>query len=527
LEREPEAVAGRGLAFVVVALFITMLLAALNQTVFSTALPTIVGDLSGVDQMLWVTTAYILAVTIMMPIYGKLGDLAGHKRALYGALGLFLAGSVIGGLAHNMPVLVAARALQGLGGGGLMILPQAIIADIVPPRRRGTYVGIIAGAWAFSSVLGPILGGWFSDTIGWRWAFWFNLPLGLVAISAAVFFLKIHPQRRDRPVLDIPGMMALVVGTTALVFVTSWGGREYTWGSPVILGLIALAVAAGTALVMVEGRAAEPIIPLHLFRDRNFNVATAGGLLSSLAFMGVIVYLPSYLQMVTGMSATSSGLLLVPMSVGVQGAALGSGIVVSRTGRYRWMPPASAFLMAVGLYLLSTLEPSTSVWATSLYLLVFGIGAGIGFQILVLIVQSSFPITEVGTATGAHQFFRQIGASLGSAVVGTLFTSRLMTFLAERLPSSGTGLPEGLDAKSLTPALVAQLPEDVRAVVVSSYDDALTPVYLYVLPVMIVALVLLLFIKERPLATTNVRPGEEPAAAVAPEGKGTRKVEDV
>lgn len=506
----------------VVALFITVLLSALNQTVFSTALPTIVGDLSGVDQMLWVTTAYLLAVTVMMPIYGKLGDLAGHRRVLYGALGLFLAGSVLGGLAHNMPVLVAARALQGLGGGGLMILPQAIIADIVPPRRRGTYVGIITGAWAFSSVLGPILGGWFSDAIGWRWAFWFNLPSGLVAVCAAVFFLKIPPQKRERPVLDIYGMMALAVATTALVFVTSWGGREYPWGSPVILGLAALAVAAGTALAMVERKTAEPIIPLHLFRDRNFNLATAGGLLSSLVFMGVIAYLPSYLQMVTGMSATSSGLLLVPMSIGVQGASLGSGIAVSRTGRYRWMPPVSALLMAVGLYFLSTLDPSTSVWATSLYLVVFGIGAGIGFQILVLIVQSSFPIAEVGTATGAHQFFRQIGGSLGSAVVGTLFTSRLMTFLAERLPSSGGGLPEGLDARSLTPALVARLPEGVRAVVVSSYDDALTPVYLYVLPAVIAALLLLFFIRERALATTNVRPGEEPVGAVEPTGRSRR-----
>lgn len=498
--------AGRGLAFVVVALFITMLLAALNQTVFSTALPTIVGDLSGVDQMLWVTTAYMLAVTIMMPVYGKLGDLAGHKQALYGALGVFLAGSVLGGLAHNMPVLVAARALQGLGGGGLMILPQAIVADIVPPRRRGTYVGIIAGAWAFASVLGPLLGGWFSDTIGWRWAFWFNLPLELVAVGAVVFFLRIPLQKRTHPVLDIPGMTALAVATAALVFVTSWGGREYGWRSPVILSLIALTLAAGAALVMLERRAAEPIIPLHLFRDRNFNLATAGGLLSSLAFLGVISYLPSYLQMVTGMSATSSGLLLVPVSVGVQGASLGSGIMVSRTGRYRWMPPASAIFMAVGLYLLSTLDPSTSVWSTSLYLLVFGVGAGIGFQILVLIVQSSFAITEVGTATGAHQFFRQIGGSLGSAVVGALFTSRLMAFLAERLPSTGTGLPEGLDARSLTPALVAQLPDDVQAVVVSSYNDALTPVYLYVLPAMVVAFVILLFIRERPLATTN-RPG--------------------
>ncbi len=377
-------------------------------------------------------------------------------------------------------------------------------------------MGVIAGAWAFSSVLGPILGGWFSDTIGWRWAFWFNLPLGLVAIGATVFFLRAPLQNGGRPVLDVPGMMALAVATTAVVFVTSWGGHEYAWGSPIILGLIAIAVVAGTVMVVLERRATEPVVPLHLFRDRNFNLATVGGLLSSLAFLGVITYMPSYLQMVTGMSATASGLLLVPMSLGVEGAAIGSGIAVSVTGRYRWMPASSAFLMAVGLYLLSTLHPSTSLWTTSFYLIIFGAGAGIGFQILVIIVQSSFPVTEVGTATGAHQFFRQIGASLGSAIVGTLFTSRLMAFLAERLPPSGAGLPEGLDAKSLTPTLVAQLPDEVRAVVVSSYNDALAPVYLYVLPVIIVAFIILLFIKERPLATTNIPPAMEPVPSGGP-----------
>ena len=520
----PASVKKPDLAFVVGALFITILLAALDQTIFSTALPTIVGDLSGVDQMLWVTTAYILASTIMMPVYGKLGDLFGHKILFMSAIALFLGGSVLGGLSGSMPVLIAARAVQGLGGGGLMILSQAIIADIVPPRRRGMYMGILGGAWAFASVLGPILGGWFADTIGWRWAFWFNLPLGLLAVTAAAVFLKASAQRSTRPVVDGLGMAAMAVTTTAIILVTSWGGREYAWESPVILGLIGVAIVVGALLVYVESRAVEPIIPLHLFRDCNFNLATAGGLLSSVAFLGVVIYMPTYLQMVSGLSPTTSGLLLAPLAAGIQVSSLGSGVVASRTGRYRWMPATSGLLIAVSLYLLSSLTAETSLWATCSYLFVCGLGVGLGFQILILIVQNSFPITEVGTASGAHNFFRQIGASLGSAVVGTLFTARLIDLLGTRLPSAG-GISGEMDPNSLTPALVSQMPQELKAVVVSSYNDALTPVYLVLVPLMVFAFVLLLFIHEKPLALTNeVLPVESPSAP-HPSGQKTLPAE--
>jgi EmrB/QacA subfamily drug resistance transporter len=510
-------VIGRDLGFVIVALFVTILLAALDQTIFSTALPTIVGDLGGVDQMLWVTTAYILAATITMPVYGKLGDLLGHKPLLLGTLGLFLGGSIMGGLAHNMPLLIAARAVQGLGGGGLMILAQAVVADIVPPRQRGTYMGILGGAWSFASVLGPILGGWFADAIGWRWAFWFNLPLGALAVGVATAVLKTQSHKRARPVLDIAGMATMATATTALVLAISWGGREYAWDSAVILGLIGATVVVGALLVLVERRATEPIIPLRLFRDRNFNLTTAGGLLSSVAFLGVVIYMPSYLQMVTGLSATKSGLLLVPLSIGILSASLGSGAMVSRTGRYRWMPAASALLMAVGLYLLSTLTATTSVWTTCAYLFVFGLGTGIGFQILIVVVQNSFPISMVGTASGAHNFFRQIGASVGSAVAGTLFTGRLMELLTERMAALGAGqggaLGGAFDPHSLTPEAVAQMPEQLKSVVISSYSDALTPVYLYLVPVMVLGLALMLFIREKPLALSNESPMERPPGA--------------
>ena len=507
----------RSLAFVVASLVVAALLAALDQTIFGTALPTIVGELSGVDQMLWVTTAYILAATIMMPVYGKLGDLFGHKRLFFSALALFLGGSVLGGIAQDMPMLIGARAVQGLGGGGLMILSMSIIADIVPPRRRGTYMGILGGAWAFSSVLGPILGGWFADSIGWRWAFWFNLPLGTLAVVMAAIFLKMPLQKKARPRLDTLGMVTMAVATTALILVTSWGGREYEWNSPVILALIGGAVVVGALFVWVELRAAEPIIPLGLFRDRNFNLVTIAGLFVSVAFFGVVVYIPTYLQMVTGLSATKAGLLLVPLSAGILTASLSSGALASRTGRYKWMPLLSLALVGVSLYLLSTLTAGTSLWLTCFYTFVHGLGMGISFQILVLIVQNSFSVAEVGTATGAHSFFRQIGASFGSAAIGTLFTGRLMELLPQRLAAAGFAPTGATDPHSLTPALVNQMPEELKTIIVSSYNDALAPVYLYIVPLMVAGFALLLFVKEKPLALTNEPaqeglPADEPAA---------------
>jgi EmrB/QacA subfamily drug resistance transporter len=512
-EAPSEAANRRELILVVSALFVTTLLAALDQTIFATALPTIVGDLNGVDQMLWVTTAYLLAATVTMPVYGKFGDLLGHKPLLLVAFVLFLAGSVLGGLAGSMPVLIAARAVQGLGGGGLMILSQAIIADIIPPRRRGTYLGILGGAWAVASVLGPILGGWFVDTIGWRWAFWFNLPLGILAVVAVSAFLKTPARIKKAPRIDGLGMSTLAIVTTAIILVASLGGRQYAWGSPIVLGLVALAIAGSVVFVSIERRAAEPIVPLLLFRDRNFNLVTAGGLLISLAFLGVVIYVPSYLQMVSGLSATKSGLLLVPLSAGILLASIGAGARVSRTGKYRWMPAAGAFIVALSLFLLSTLSIDTELWTICLYLFVCGVGTGMGF-ILITIVQNSFPITMVGTATGAHNFFRQIGATLGSAVVGTLFASRLLGLLSERLALIGASSPGAVDPNSLTPESVAQMSDPLKTAIVSSYNDALTPIYLYLVPMMAVAFVLLLFVREKPLAVTNEeRPPREAAAS--------------
>ncbi|KAJ1684457.1 hypothetical protein LUZ63_020212 [Rhynchospora breviuscula] len=484
-----------------------MLLASLDQTIFSTALPTIVGDLNGVDQMLWVTTAYILASTVMMPVYGKVGDLIGRKPIFIAAISLFLVGSVIGGLAASMPVLIAGRAVQGIGGGGLMILAQAIIADIVPARQRGRYMGILGGVFALSSVAGPLLGGFFTEHVGWRWAFWMNLPLGALAILAAVVFLRLPVRAHSRPQLDVAGTASLAVASASLVLVSVWGGTTYAWGSPQILGLIVLTVAAALAFVVAERRAAEPVMPLRMFRERNFVLTTAAGLIIGVAMFGALAYLPTYLQMVTGASATEAGLLMIPMMAGLLVTSTVSGQVVSRTGRYKAFPVVGTLVVAAALALMASMDPGTPVVVICTYLAVMGIGLGLAMQILVLVVQNTFPSSEVGTATASNNYFRQIGASLGSAVVGTIFSSRLVDLLSGA--SLGGGSAGGDAANSLTPEAVRQLPEAARTLVVDAYSNALTPVFGYLVPLMLVAAVLLVFVAEKPLATTIDR-AEEP-----------------
>ncbi|NKX50523.1 MFS transporter, partial [Arthrobacter deserti] len=339
------------LARVFVALVLAMLLAALNQTILGTALPTIVGELNGANLMPWVVTAYILASTVMMPIYGKLGDLIGRKYLLVGAILVFLAGSVVGALAPDMAWLIAARVLQGIGGGGLMILSQATIADVVPARERGKYMGVMGGVSAFASVVGPLIGGWLSEGPGWRWTFWYNLPVGVLALLGSLLFLRPRAVAA-RPRLDIWGMVLLAAATTCLVLVSSWGGSTYAWQHPVILGLLGGTVAAGAAFVLVERRTPEPIQPLELFRDRNFNLSPLAGLLTSVAMSGALGYMPTYLQMATGATATEAGLLMIPMMGEMLLSSMVSGVLVSRTGRCKWMPVTGAAVMVIALVLL-------------------------------------------------------------------------------------------------------------------------------------------------------------------------------
>ncbi|MDI9915821.1 MDR family MFS transporter [Rhodococcus sp. IEGM 1379] len=490
----------RSIILVFAGLMITMLLASLDQMIFSTALPTIVGELHGVNHMVWITTAYILASTIMMPVYGKLGDLIGRKGLFIGAICIFIVGSIIGGLSHNMTTLIAGRAVQGLGGGGLILLAQAIIADVVPARQRGRYMGAMGGVFAIAAVAGPLLGGWFTEGIGWRWAFWINVPLGLLAIASAMAFLHLPKPKLGKPSIDYPGMILVATSATCLILFTTWGGNTYAWGSAVIVGLVIGCIVSAIAFVFVERRATEPVIPMHLFSERNFVLTTVAGLVIGIAMFGALAYLPTYIQMVTGKNATEAGLMMIPMMAGMLVASTGSGQIISKTGRYKMFPILGTSIVAVALVLLSRLTPSTPLIVFGIYITILGVGIGLVMQILILIVQNTFPAAEVGTATASNNFFRQIGASLGSALVGSLFASRLTNILTERLPAAGGAV--GNDENSLTPAILWKLPAPIRETIVGAYNDALAPIFMYIVPLVIVAVILLTFIKEKPLATT-------------------------
>lgn len=481
-------------------LMIVMLLASLSQMVLSSALPTIVGEMHGVENMMWVITAYMLATTIMMPVYGKVSDLVGRKPMLIIAIVLFVLGSVIGGLSQNMTALISARLVQGLGGGGLMILSQAAIADVVPARERGKYMGIMGGVFAVSSVAGPLLGGWLTEGPGWRWAFWMNVPLGILAIIATAVLLRLPKlQRSERPQVDYLGMTFLAVATSTLVLIGTWGGSMYDWLSPQIIGLAIATVIFGALFVLVESRAAEPVMPLGMFKDRNFNLATLSSLLVAVAMFGAVGYLPTYFQMAVGANATEAGLLMTPMMGSVLLTSIITGAVISKTGRYKMLPIVGTFVVALGVGLLATVTLDTPTYMICVYMAVMGIGLGTSMQILTLVVQNSFPHKMVGTATAANNYFRQVGSSLGSAVVGSIFAGRLTSLMTEKLPAGSGGPADG--AQSLTPELISSLPAPIQNLVIESYNEALIPIFIYMVPLAIITAVLLCFIKEKPLAT--------------------------
>ncbi|MGO4382713.1 MDR family MFS transporter [Specibacter sp. RAF43] len=489
--------AKRSIALLFSGLMVTMLLASLNQTMLSSALPTLVGELNGVEHMAWVITAFILASTIMMPVYGKLGDLLGRKPMLLAAIGIFMIGSVLGALAPNMTVLIVARVVQGLGGGGLMILSQATIADVVPARERGKYMGIMGGVFAFSSVAGPLIGGGLTEGPGWRWTFWMNVPLAVLAILATIFLLHVpRVVNAVRPKIDYLGMMLIALATTALVLVGTWGGSQYAWNSPEIIGLGVMAVVTGVLFVVVENKVSEPVMPMMLFRNRNFNLTTVAGLLTGIAMFGVIGYIPTYMQMATGYSATEAGLLMIPMMGCLLVASVIIGRRVSITGRYKLAPIVGSLILAAALVLLATIHADSPVYLICIYLGLMGVGLGASMQILTLVAQNSFPLKFVGTATAGQNYFRQVGATLGSAVVGAVFASRLKDLIAARMPG-GTGEA----SNSFTPHLVNGLPAPLKAVVIESYNEALIPLFLWMVPVAVLAAVVLCFLKEVPLAT--------------------------
>ncbi|MBT2380922.1 MFS transporter [Streptomyces sp. ISL-111] len=501
-----EEISPRRVRMVFLGLMLTLLLAALDQMIVATALPKIVGELHGLEKMSWAVTAYLLASTIVLPLYGKLGDLFGRKGVFQFAIVVFVIGSALAGWSRTMDELIAFRAIQGIGGGGLMIGVQAIIADIVPTRERGRYMGLIGAVFGLASVAGPLLGGFFTDHASWRWCFYINVPFGLVTFAVIAVVLKL-PKPAVRPRLDVLGAVLLAVASTCLVLVTSWGGTEYAWGSRTILGLSAGAVVTTLLFVAVEHRAAEPIIPLRLFRDSVFNITGLVGAVVGIALFGAASYLPTYLQMVDGASATESGLLMLPMMLGIVGGSIVSGQLITRTGRYRVYPIVGSAVSVVGMWLLSGLERGTSRLEYSLWQAVLGTGIGLVMSVLVLAVQNSVRPADLGTATSANNYFRQIGGSVGAAIFGTLFAGRLSDALDLRLPS-GVTLPA---PESITPQIVHAMEPALRDAYIQAYVDAMPRIFLYLVPVLVLGLILAFFLKEKPLVSHH-----SPEAATEP-----------
>lgn len=519
-----QRTAGPGIRGILAGLMLAMMLAMLDNMIVSTALPRIVGEFGGLNHFTWVVTAYVLGTTVSTPIWGKLGDLYGRKAIFLTSIVIFLVGSALCGMAGSGPLggasdgmlqLIAFRAVQGLGAGGLMVGVMAIIGDLVPPRERGRYQGLFAGIMAIAMVAGPLVGGFITDNLSWRWAFYVNLPLGGVALL--VLATRMHlPKYRTEHRIDWLGAALLSVGITAIVLITTWGGNEYDWVSPQILGLVAVAALSLVAFIFVERRVPEPILPLSLFANRNFALISVIGFLLGLAMFGAMNFLPLFQQTVQGASATNSGLLLLPMMFGMLVVSIVAGRVITRTGRYRIFPIVGGVLMTGGMVLFSLLDVDTTRVQSSLYMLVLGAGMGCLMQTSMLIAQNSVEQRDLGAASGAATFFRSIGGSFGISLFGAVFANRLQASPAGEYLSGGTGETGGAD-----PAALRQLPAVVRHVVLTGMADSIAAVFGWAMVFAIAVPVLAWFIKEIPLRGSF----DGPAARPAPDATGEEQAE--
>ncbi|MEO7069518.1 MAG: MDR family MFS transporter, partial [Nostocoides sp.] len=470
-----------------------MLLAALDSTIVATALPTIVGDLGGATHMAWVVTAYLLTQTIATILGGKFGDLYGRKTIFIVSIVIFVVASGLAGLAGSMTWLIAMRAVQGIGGGGLTVTATAMIADIIPLRERGKYQGALGAVFGVTTVLGPLLGGLFTDHLSWRWVFYVNVPIAAVILVLA---FRILPSVAStvRPVLDVLGIVFVSLGASALILATSWGGTQYAWSSATIIGLFVVAGVGLAAFVAAEHRASEPILPLRLFRRNVFSVSTVLSFIVGFALLGSMTFLPTYLQYCQGVSATSSGVRTLPMVVGLMVASVSAGTFVSRTGRYKLFPLTGGLVMAIGMYLLSRLDEHSTVWSTSLAMLVLGVGIGLAMQVLTIIVQNTVDYRDLGVATSGVTFFRAMGSSFGAAIFGTIYANQLGPKLASAIAG------QRIDPSAVsTPEHVKALPAVQQAVVVHAYAMSLQTVFRYAVPVAVAAFLVALLLKQKPM----------------------------